>query len=311
MGKEEYDPGSNHKMDQELTRARMPFDMRLHVPPIAQASYAADHYHAMKRLVSEGYITIKPNAKLRLGPRGLWEADGQSPLAQTIAREMSPLESYISVDTVKPKTSLGSNHSHGDRDCGRSWEGQVHILTLMSRMNGILATKHYNAHPAWTRLQEKLEENPSRIDWTTEALKVAIMQANKEELEDWDAFNVTRAYLSDSIPEFGHVASVDALVEAFCHFCGHPTSGPFFPGGTLGDEDMEAQRVKALKQVAQMKDPSNAAAIMHYITLVQIARKSRQVGPDIFPVMEDLYDYLAVMIHKRMLGDRMMELIHR
>ncbi|EHK41118.1 hypothetical protein TRIATDRAFT_311696 [Trichoderma atroviride IMI 206040] len=294
-------------MDQELTGARMPFDMRLHVPPMAQACYAADHYHAMKRLVAEGYITIKPNAKLRLGPRGLWEAEGQSPLAETTSREESPLESYISAETVKPRTLLGSNHSHGDRVCGRSWEGQVHILILMSQMNGILATEHYNAHPAWTRLQE----NPSRIDWTAKALKLAIMQANKEELEDWDAFNVTRAYFTDSSPEFGHVASVDALVEAFCHFCGHPTSGPFFPGGTLGDKDMEAQRVKALKQVAQTKDPSNAAAIMHYITLVRIARDSRQVGPDIFPAMEDLYDHLAAMIHKRRLGDRMMELTRR
>ncbi|KAM0512619.1 hypothetical protein ACHAPE_008644 [Trichoderma viride] len=303
-------------MDEESKGARVPFDMRLHVPPMAQTSYNADHYHAMKRLVTEGYITIKPNAKIKFDPRGLWEADGQSPLAEAISREESPVEPYISAETVETRTSPGSDLSPGSQDSDLDWEEEDHILGLMRSMNGILATKHDNAHPAWARLQKSLKEYPGCFNWTVEALKAAIFQADREELEDWTAFNVSYAYCKATIgsPEFRQVASVNNLMRAFCHFCGCPASQPFFPGDICaedeGDEETEGRRVKALNYVVQTKDPSNANAIMQYVKLIQISRDFGQARPRMFTAMEELYQHLEAVLEKRKLGVRMLGLLH-
>lgn len=294
--------------------ARVPFDARLHLPAMVQTSYTADHYHAMKKLVSEGYITIKPNAKLRLGPSGLWEADGQSPLAETISREESPVEPHISAETVNPRTSLEPNCSHDNWNSDPIGEKEANqVLRLIDEAKEMLKTKHDNAHPAWAKLQEQLERSSSR-NWTEEALKSAIIQANKEESEDVNAFIATYAYcLGSRRPNIRCVAAANALMKALYHFCGcHAPEYSFSEkilGADEGDEDVEARRKNALKLAAQTRDPPNATAIISYVEMVQTARGFDHGLQSIFTAMEGLYDHLNAMIEERKLGDRMMRLI--
>lgn len=306
-------------MDNELNSARVSFDTRLHLPPMAQTSYNADHYHAMKRLVSEGYITIKPNAKLRLGPSGLWEADGQSPLAKTISPEESPIEPYISAETVDLGRSMEPRYSHdslASKDGGKETIDQ--FLCLIDPAIKILRQKHNNAHPVWTRFEDNLDLTLAYSIWDEESFKRAIVRANDEEVADWNAFSASHAYCSGSRPDARHVAPVNALIEALCHFCGCSLNDPWFlpprfPNNISaedeGDKVTEDRRVDKLRQAARTRDPSNATSIIRYVELVQIARDFGHERQSIFTAMKELYDRLEAMIEGRMLGSRMLQLI--
>lgn len=302
-------------MDQELNGARVPFDMRLHLPPMAQTSFIADNYHAMKRLVAEGYITIKPNAKLRLGPSGLWEADGQPPLAETASREESPVEPYISAETVSPRTLPGSNSSHGGWNPDSiGGEEAARILHLMNGVKELLEEKHDNAHPAWTKLEEELDERPTPRHWDEEEiLKRAILEANDEEFEAWNAFSASYAYCTGSSPSYRHVAPVNALMKALLHFFGGPVdewiSLETVVSTDEGNGERERRKLDELKRVVQTRNPLNATTIIHYVELCQIARDLDHDRQSVFTVMEELYDTLEAMIKERMLGNRMLQLI--
>ncbi|KAM0483110.1 hypothetical protein ACHAPX_002555 [Trichoderma viride] len=296
-------------MDQELNGARVPFDMRLHLPPVTQPSFIADNYHAMKRLVAEGYITIKPNAKLKLGPRGLWEADGQPPLTETISREESPVEPYISSETVKPRT-------YGSQDSNSSWgEEATRILHLIDGVNEMLKAKHDNAHPAWTKLEEELEERSTPHDWDEEdILKRAILDANDEEFEDWNAFSLSYTYCTGSSPSYRHVAPVNALMKALLHFFGGPVEDEWLSLERIftadeGNEEIERRKLDELKRLVQTRSPLNAATIIHYVELCQIARDFEHGRQSIFTAMQKHYGTLEAMIVERMLGNRMLQLI--
>ncbi|KAK1250109.1 hypothetical protein MKX08_010112 [Trichoderma sp. CBMAI-0020] len=297
-------------MDQELNGARVPFDMRLHLPPMAQTSFIADNYHAMKRLVAEGYITIKPNAKLRLGPSGLWQADGQSPLVETTSREESPVEPYISAETVNNRTSLGPNFSHGgwnSNSVGK--EEAARILHLMNGVKEILEEKHDNAHPAWTQLEEELGERATPDAWyEEEVLKRAILEANDEEFEAWSAFRASHACCTGSSPSYRHVAPVNALMKALLLFFGGPLdewiSLETLSSRDEGNEERERQKLDELKRAVQTRNPLNATTIIHYVELCQIARDLEHNRQSVLTVMEELYDTLVAMIKERVLGNR-------
>ncbi|PNP42496.1 hypothetical protein TGAMA5MH_05237 [Trichoderma gamsii] len=308
-------------MDQELNGARVHFDMRLHVPPMAQTSFIADNYRAMKRLVAEGYITIKPNAKLKLGPRGLWEADGQSPLTETMSREKNPVEPYISAEIANPTTSPGPNYSHDSWNSDFIGEEEAsRTLRLIDGLNEILKDKHHNAHPAWTRLEEELNSTSTYCFLDEEIIKRLIVRANDEEVADWNAFRESHAYCSGSRPDAQHVAPVTALIKALCHFCGYSLDNPWFSLPWLPDnisvaeegyKVMEDQRVDTLREAAEKGDPSNATSIIRYVELVQIARDFGHKRQSIFAAMKELHDRLKAMIEQRMLGNRMLQLIGR
>jgi hypothetical protein len=318
-------------MDEEVSGARVPFDMRLHVPPMAQASFIADNYHAMKRLVAEGYITIKPDTKLRLGPRGLWEADGQPPLTETTARERSPVEPYISAETVNSRTSPGPNYlsdawdvwrrcySPGyDSQCSDSEnsfdceENMARLLPLIDGAKEILDATYSTAHPTWVKLH-KLLHSFSPDEFTEKGLRSIIIDANVEEAISWGDFSASHAYCIGSRPRHSPVP-VNALITALCYF-----SGCFLGGSSTseavhledeGNQAIERRRVDALRQAAETTNPSNVASMIRYIEMVQTARDNEHhYQQSDFAVMEDLYHHLEAMVKERMLGRRMMQLI--
>lgn len=302
-------------MDREPNSARVPFDMRLHLAPFAKPSYTADHYHAMKRLVSEGYVTIKPDAKLKLGPSGLWEVEGQPPLAETTSREESPVEPYISAKTVKPRTSFGPNSSHDSRNPDSVAEGETgEMLRLMNGVKEILKEKHVHAHPAWTKLEDELEERSIPDKWTEEILKRAILEAHDEEFADWNAFSESYAYCMGSCPNYRRMAPVNTLMRALLHSYGCPEDDAYFllesvHGSDEGDVLMEEKKLDELKRVAQTRDPLNVTTITHYVELVQISRDISHDRKSILTLMEELYGRLEAMIKDKMLGHHMLQLI--
>lgn len=292
-------------MDQEPNGAQVPFDMRLHVPPMAQTSYTTDHYHAMKRLVDEGYITIKPNARLRMGSHGVWEVNEQPLLSETTLRERSLSKACFTRDDNPPPALPGFLHDgRGPYLIGR--EPETQILNLVAKAKEVLMEKHDNAHSTWTILQEKLNKS-SPLSWSEETLKEAIKHSVIEESNDKHAFTTSYAYGGS------HLGGLNALIQALYHFCGCPKDEVLFSSVISeedeGNEGVETERLNALTRGARRKDQSNAVIITFY---VEWARSVRDIGYDCQDKLfnaKDIYNHLKEMIEERMLGDRMLQVI--
>lgn len=279
-------------MDEGLTVTAMSFDTRLH-------PYIADGYHAMKRLINEGYITIKPNAKLRLGPRGHWEADGQPSLEESALREQGSITRHIPYDNRGPY--LGEKKL------------ETPVTRLIGEVKEVLMAKHDNAHPAWTTLQEALgTSNPH--SWTEETLKRAITQANDKEVKDWDAFVASHIYCSGGRPDATYVEAVKGLIKALHHFCGLAVDEGLFmevdpERDSKGPHTITRRRARVLKSTAESRDPTNAPIMSSYVTLVQLVANTNSAPRDIYIDMEGHYNSLQAIIQERMLGGRLLQLI--